>query len=246
MSMPESYHVTPTQQAEATTWFAALRDKICATFEQIEAAASSNQTAARFVRRDWQRDEANGGGGTMALLQGRVFEKVGVNISTVHGTFAPDFRQQIPGAGADGAFWASGISVVAHMASPLVPAVHMNTRLIVTSRSWFGGGADLTPMFPESAAAAADAASFHAALQTACDQHDPAYYPRFKQACDDYFYLPHRGEPRGAGGIFYDTLNSGDFAADFAFTRAVGTAFLTGYLPIIAARQHTPWTAAER
>jgi coproporphyrinogen III oxidase len=180
----------------------------------------------------------------MAVMKGRVFEKVGVNISTVYGTFSDEFRKQIPGAAESGAFWASGISLVAHLRSPHVPAVHMNTRHIVTSQSWFGGGADLTPMFPE--AHAQDAADFHAALKGACDRFDAGYYPRFKKWCDEYFYLPHRQEPRGLGGIFYDNLNSGAWDKDFGFTRAVGEAFLASYPEIVRRHMTRDWTDEER
>lgn len=180
----------------------------------------------------------------MSVMKGRLFEKVGVNISTVFGTFSPEFRQQIPGAAGDGQFWASGISLVAHMCSPHVPAVHMNTRLIVTTKAWFGGGADLTPMFPEDHAE--DSAIFHAALKAACDRQNADYYPRFKKWCDEYFYLPHRNEPRGLGGIFYDQLNSGDWVQDFAFTQDVGRAFRDAYPEIVRRNMAKGWTAEER
>ncbi len=242
---------TAEQRQAAMTWFTTLRDNICTAFEALEnmAPGAATAPAGRFARKSWQRQDAGGapgGGGTMALMHGRVFEKVGVNVSEVYGTFSPEFRRQIPGAETDGAFWAGGISLVAHLASPLIPAAHMNTRLIVTSRSWFGGGMDITPMFPDSVASQADAAEFHAVLQATCDRHDAGYYPRFKQWCDDYFYLPHRGEARGLGGIFYDNLNSGDFDADFAFTRDVGEAFLAAYEPIVRARMAEPWTPEQR
>jgi coproporphyrinogen III oxidase len=238
-------------RSQASAWFEQLRERICAAFERLEdeLAATRHRAlpAGRFERTPWKRPDpsgGDGGGGTMAVMRGRVFEKVGVNVSTVFGTFSEEFRKQIPGAGESGAFWASGISLVAHMRSPHVPAVHMNTRHIVTGQSWFGGGADLTPMFPE--AHGGDAADFHAALKGACDRFDAGYYPRFKKWCDEYFYLPHRQEPRGLGGIFYDNLNSGDWDKDFGFTRAVGEAFLAIYPEIVRRHMSRDWTDEER
>ncbi len=227
-------------------WFESLRDRLCSAFETIEAEAGGD---AAFARTAWDRpadDGSHGGGGVMSVMRGQVFEKVGINVSTVEGVFSPEFRAQIPGATDDPRFWASGISLVAHMASPRVPAVHFNTRMLITTHGWFGGGGDLTPMRLEAPEAVADAADFHAALRAACDAHDPAYYPKFKAWCDRYFFLPHRDEPRGAGGIFYDHLDSGDAEADFAFTRAVGDAFATIYPAIVRRRMREPWTPAER
>ena len=232
----------------AATWFETLRDDICAEFERLEDELTgplSDRPAGRFERTAWTRpdsDGGNGGGGVMSVMRGRVFEKVGVNLSTVHGTFAEEFRDQIPGAAGDGRFWASGISLVAHMQSPLVPAVHMNTRRIVTSKAWFGGGADLTPMTPDDD----DTASFHAAMKAACDAHDPGYYPRFKEWCDEYFHLEHRGEPRGVGGIFFDNLDSGDAEADFAFTRDAGRALLDAWPPIVRRHMNETWGQEQR
>jgi coproporphyrinogen III oxidase len=178
----------------------------------------------------------------MSLMRGQVFEKVGVNISTVFGSFSDDFKAEIRGAETDGAFWASGISLVAHMQNPHVPAAHMNTRFICTSQNWFGGGGDLTPLLPDAEAGA----DFHAGLKAACDRNDPDYYAKYKKWCDEYFYLPHRDEPRGAGGIFYDNLNSGDWSADFAFTQDVGRGFRDAYVDIVKSRMNKSWTDAER
>ncbi len=244
--MPQEPPAHVALKPAARAWFETLRDDLCAAFEAIEREAGS---AAPFVRSEWQRpteDGSDGGGGVTALLRGAVFEKVGVNVSTVWGEFSPEFRTQIPGAAEDPRFWASGISLVAHLASPRVPAVHFNTRMLVTTQGWFGGGGDLTPMTPEAPEAAADAAEFHAALRAACDRHDPGYYPRFKEWCDRYFFLPHRGEPRGAGGIFFDHLSSGDAAADLAFVRAVGRAFLGVYPALVRRRMGEAWSDAER
>ncbi len=234
----------PGHRQQAALWFRTLRDRICADFEKLEnELKDSHQPAGKFEKKLWERE--GGGGGEMAVMRGRVFEKVGVNISTVYGTFSEQFSAQIPGSTeSGGAFWAGGISLVAHMCNPHVPAVHMNTRMIVTSRGWFGGGADLTPMFMD--AHAQDGDDFHAAFKTCCDRHDPAYYPKFKQWCDTYFFLPHRNEPRGLGGIFYDTLDSGDWDADFAFTKDVGETFLCVYPQIVRRNMHRPWTESDR
>jgi coproporphyrinogen III oxidase len=239
------------QKDRATAWFAELRDKICAAFERLEdelSGANAERFAelapGRFERKAWEREaqDAEGGGGVMSIMRGRVFEKVGVNVSTVWGEFAPDFAKQIPGAEDDPRFWASGISLVAHLRSPLVPAVHMNTRHVVTSKAWFGGGSDLNPMFP----VAADTEAFHAAFKAACDKHDPEYYPRFKAWCDEYFFIKHRGEARGVGGIFYDYVDSGDWQADLAFTQDVGRAFLGIYPELVRRHMAEPWTEEQR
>jgi len=236
----------------ARAWFEGLRDSICAAFEAIEDLPDTpfpDRAPGRFVRTAWDRpteDGSPGGGGVISVMKGRVFEKVGVNVSTVMGTFSPEFRKQIPGADEDPRFWASGISLVAHQRSPRVPAVHFNTRMLVTTQGWFGGGGDLTPMKLETPEARSDAADFHAAFKAACDRHDPSYYPRFKDWCDRYFFLPHRNEPRGAGGIFFDHHFTGDADADFAFTQDVGRAFLAAYPAIVRRRMAEPWTEAER
>ncbi len=232
---------------QAQQWFAELRDQLCAAFESIEDAGGvlSDQPAGRFQRTPWSRPGLEGGG-TIALMQGRVFEKIGVNVSVVTGEFSPEFRGSIPGASEDPRFWAGGISLVAHPQSPLVPAAHMNTRMIVTTQGWFGGGGDITPMDPDSAEAKADAATFHAGFQEVCDRYDPGYYAEFKAWCDRYFYLPHRNEPRGLGGIFYDHLHRQGPAQDFAFTQDVGRAFLKSYPAIVRGRMDQPWTAGQR
>jgi coproporphyrinogen III oxidase len=230
------------QKVRASAWFESLQNRICAAFEAIEDeyAAARPGAAGRFERIATARE--GGGGGIMAVMRGQVFEKVGVNVTTAWGEFSPEFRGQIPGTADDPRFWVSGISLVAHMTSPLVPAVHMNTRHFRTTKRWFGGGADLTPMFPDDA----DTRDFHAALNAACDKHDPTYYPRFKAWCDEYFFLKHRNEPRGVGGIFYDWLESGDWEKDFAFTSDVGEAFLSIYPEIVRRHMLRPWTEEQR
>ena len=229
---------TDEQKHTAQRWFEALRDRICAALEAIEDEFDPGPKQ-RFARKAWERD--GGGGGTMGILKGRVFEKAGVNVSTVWGEFSPEFRGQIPGADKDPRFWASGISLVIHPRSPLVPAVHMNTRHLVTTKSWFGGGADLTPIYPNET----DTRDFHAALEQACAAHDATYYPRFKKWCDEYFFLKHRNEARGVGGIFYDYLEN-DWARDFAFTKEVGEAFLAIYPAIVRRHFRESWTDEQR
>lgn len=228
---------------EAAHWFEILRDKITSAFEDIEKdyAEKNNLTPGKFEFTPWDRPE--GGGGVIGLMKGNVFEKVGVNISTVFGEFSEEFRGQIPGTEQDPSFWASGISLVSHMANPNVPAVHMNTRHIITAeKTWFGGGGDLTPYYPFKE----DNADFHAAYKAACDAHDPEYYPKFKKWCDEYFFLKHRNEPRGIGGIFYDYLNSGNLEEDFAFTKDVGLAFLEAYPKIVRRRMDLAFTHEQR
>jgi len=228
------------QQQRARAWFESLRTSICAEFEAIEAEAGSD---ARFDYTPWDRVDAQGipgGGGVRGVMKGRVFEKVGVNVSTVGGAFEGEFAKSIHGAGEDPSFFATGISLVAHMANPHVPAVHMNTRFLTTTKRWFGGGADLNPPIPYQE----DTDAFHARLKAACDAHDPAYYPRFKEWADTYFYIPHRKVHRGVGGIFYDHLEH-DWEADFAFTQDVGRAFLDIYPRIVRQRMGMPFTEAD-
>lgn len=238
------------KQKRASDWFRELRDTICAEFEAIEREAPADLYPGEpgtFEYTDWTRQVENGGGGTGGMLRGRFFEKCGVHISVVQGEFTPEMAANIPGADQDPRFWAAGISLIAHMVNPRVPAVHMNTRYIVTTRDWFGGGADLTPTLSEQRTQDnPDAVTFHAGMKAPCDAHPVADYARYKDWCDEYFHLHHRGEPRGIGGIFYDRHNSGDWEADFAFTQDVGRAFLSTYAAIARGRMHEPWTDAER
>ncbi len=234
----------------ASVWFQAFRDDLCRALEACEDGVTGpNGTSAgepgRFEQTPWRRDEHNeagGGGGVMSVMRGRVLEKAGISVSTVWGEFSEEYRDKIPGAAEDPRFWASGVSVVIHPCSPLVPAAHMNTRMIVTTQGWFGGGGDLTPVFPIEA----DTADFHGAYKDACDRHDADYYPKFKKWCDEYFFLPHRDEARGVGGIFYDNLNTGDWEKDFAFTQDVGRAFLDAYPALVRRHMDEDWTEEER
>ena len=239
------------KKARAAAWFRELQDRLIAAFERIEDAAGplyGDRAAGRFERTPWTRgdDDVDEGGGVMALMTGRVLEKVGVHFSEVHGSFSDEFRAQIPGAEEDPRFWACGVSLICHTRNPRAPAAHMNTRMIVTTRQWFGGGGDLNPMLPEFRTDAhQDTIDFHQAFKTACDRHDPSYYPEYKAWCDRYFWLPHRNEPRGVGGVFYDRHNSGDWEADFAFTQDIGRAFLDIYPALLARRMDETWTEDE-
>lgn len=249
------YIPTDAQKAEAVAWFKTLQTDICKTFEQIETELTHNNyinnPSGAFEITPWDRNQTAvqnkdlAGGGIMSLMRGRVFEKVGVNFSNVYGQFSPEFAKQIPGADENPDFWAAGISLVAHMKSPLVPAVHMNTRMIITQKSWFGGGADLTPTFEDTD----DTKMFHQAFEEACNKFDKEFYPKFKKWCDEYFYLPHRNEPRGIGGIFYDYLDCTDaqkWNYYFEFTKAVGLAFLEVYPKIVRRHINKVWTQEHK
>lgn len=232
-----TYQDLEQKKKEASTWFSYLRDKICNEFEEIERSINSS---AKFERSDWER--SGGGGGTISIMKGEVFEKVGVNISTVWGEFSETFAKQIPGTEFNNSFYATGISLVAHMKSPIVPSVHMNTRFIVTQKAWFGGGADLTPsiIFDE------DTKHFHDTFKSSCDKFNKDYYDKFKKWCDEYFYIPHRKESRGVGGIFYDYINTESWEDDFGFTKEIGSAFIDAFVPLVKRRYRTIWNSEQK
>jgi coproporphyrinogen III oxidase len=236
----------------AQAWFESLRDTICAAFERLEDAAPAALypgEPGRFVRTPWKRGDGGEdlGGGVASMMRGRFFEKVGVHCSTVHGAFNADFAKQVKGAADDPRFWASGISLIAHLRNPHCPAAHMNTRMIVTTEWWFGGGGDLNPTQDyQRTQDYADARDFHAAYKAACDAHDPDLHAKYKAWADEYFWLPHRNEHRGVGGVFYDHHNRGDWAKDFAFTQDIGRAFLAAYLPLLERHMGERWSDADR
>lgn len=238
------------QRRRARTWFETLRDRICAALEALEADAPANLyplPPTRFALKPWLRGTGEGGGVGGFLREGRLFEKAGVHTSAARGVLTPEMAKTLPGAEADPAYVSASISLIIHPRSPRVPTVHMNTRYLATTDYWFGGGADLTPLLAEQREQdAPDALAFHAAMKAACDAHNPDWHAKYKAWCDDYFFLPHRGEPRGIGGIFYDRHNTGDFETDFAFTRDVGEAFLAVYPKIVRRRMVEAWTEAER
>ena len=237
------------RRARAQDWFESLRDRIMAELEILEAEAPQDLfpgDSSRFERKPWARDNGTGGG-VGGFFTGRFLEKAGVHTSAANGRFTPEMAATMPGGDKDRNYVSASISLIVHPRSPRVPAVHMNTRFLSTAESWFGGGADLTPLLDEQRRQdAPDALAFHAAMKAACDAHDPDWHAKYKAWCDEYFWLPHRKEPRGIGGIFYDRHNSGDFEKDFAFTRDVGDAFLSIYPKIVRGHMHEPWTEAER